>query len=418
MSNKREILIGNQHQGLAKIFQHAPNLPQNGSYYYEGDKGLEMVAISSIKYRDNVLGYVLVSHKLNKEWLQQNKQVTGGEFFLIENNRVLISTLPGEPTISLQLDTNNLLADNKPYRVYQIDLPGIRADKPELWFGLSESEVIEKLDKHRSFMLGLLGVGTIGVIMMGLLIIRNFNGPLKQIGNITRQVVAGELPNLERNRATNEFDELRNNFSDMLKSLREQQKVIEETHRNLEQSAITDSLTGLYNRRYLQDVYPKLFASVDRDDQCIYAIIMDLDYFKKINDTYGHIAGDQCLTSFSQIMQQSIRSSDHLFRLGGEEFLILSVHKNIHEAATFADKIRRKVETSPVVYTDQMIRLTVSGGVSRMKRATSAENSLKVLLTQADTALYQAKEIGRNRICIYSDTDPAIRYQGNTQQSS
>jgi diguanylate cyclase (GGDEF)-like protein len=252
----------------------------------------------------------------------------------------------------------------------------------------------------------LLGTGIIGVLVLGLLIIRNFSRPLKAIGDITRQVAAGELPHLEKSKATNEFEELSNNFSDMLKALREQQKEIEETHRSLEKSAITDSLTGFYNRRYMHEVFPNLYATAERGGQYLFAIILDLDYFKKINDNYGHIAGDQCLTSFSGILHQATRASDHLFRLGGEEFLILSVHNNIIEAAKFADKIRANVEKTPVVYSNLIIKLTVSAGISRMIHVSTAEHALKDMLTRADAALYEAKNSGRNRICISQDDAP------------
>jgi len=418
LSDKREVLVGAQHPDLTDAIQKYTDMPDKGTFYYQGKRGLEAVAISSIRYLDNTLGYVAVSHLLDRSWLEQNKRITDGEFFLIQGNTVLSTTLHDTHDIQLNLNKNSLMVNSVAYRIYQIYLPGMNTDKPELWFGLSENEIVTKLNKHRSSMLGLLGAGIIGVLMLGMLIIRNFSRPLKQIMDITHQVVAGELPALEKHRATNEFEELSNNFSDMLKALREQQKEIEKTHRTLEKSAITDTLTGMYNRRYLHDIFPKLFASVDREDRSIYAILLDLDYFKKINDTCGHIAGDQCLSAFSSMLQSVTRSSDHLFRLGGEEFLILSVHKNVSEAANFADKMRAKVEKTPVVFTNHLIRLTVSGGISRMHHGATAEDTLKDMLSRADAALYDAKNSGRNRICISSTDDgPVAPVNWNMNQS-
>jgi diguanylate cyclase (GGDEF)-like protein len=406
LTGSRQILVGRQHKDLAEAIQKYTDIANNTTFYYQGKMGLEMVAVASIKYRDSILGLVAVSRLLNRAWLEKNKRITEGEFFLIKNNQILLTTLQNYQNIHFNLDRNNLVADSVAYRIYQIDLPGINSDKPELWFGSSENEIIATLDKHRSTMLGLLGTGIIGVLVLGLLIIRNFSRPLKAIGDITRQVAAGELPHLEKSKATNEFEELSNNFSDMLKALREQQKEIEETHRSLEKSAITDSLTGFYNRRYMHEVFPNLYATAERGGQYLFAIILDLDYFKKINDNYGHIAGDQCLTSFSGILHQATRASDHLFRLGGEEFLILSVHNNIIEAAKFADKIRANVEKTPVVYSNLIIKLTVSAGISRMIHVSTAEHALKDMLTRADAALYEAKNSGRNRICISQDDAP------------
>jgi diguanylate cyclase (GGDEF)-like protein len=400
LSRSRQILVGQQHKDLAEAIQKYTDISSNTTFYYQGKTGLEMIAVTPIKYLDSTLGFVAVTRLLDRAWLEKHKRITEGEFFLIKNNRVLLTTLQNYRNIKFNLSKNNLVADSVAYRIYQIDLPGISSDKAELWFGSSENEIIAKLDKHRSTMLGLLGTGIIGVLVLGLLIIRNFSRPLKAITDITRQVVAGELPYLEKYKATNEFEELSNNFADMLKALREQQKEIEETHRSLEKSAITDSLTGFYNRRYMHEVFPKLYATAERGGQNLFAIILDLDYFKKINDSYGHIAGDQCLTSFSGILHQATRASDHLFRLGGEEFLILSLHNDIIEAAKFADKIRIIVEKTPVVYSNLIIKLTISGGISRMIHGTTAEHALKDLLTRADAALYDAKNSGRNRICI------------------
>jgi len=411
LTGSGQILVGQQHKDMAAAIEKYTDISNiNTTFYFQGRMGLEMVAVAPIKYRDSILGFVAVSRLLNRAWLDRIKRITEGEFFLIKDNQVLMTTLQNSGNIQFNLNRHKLVADSVAYRIYRIDLPGISSDKPELWFGSSEKEIIATLDKHRSTMLGLLAAGITGVLLFGLLIIRNFSRPLNAITEITRQVAAGELPHLEKYKATNEFEELSNNFSDMLKALREQQKEIEETHRSLEKTAITDSLTGFYNRRYMNEVFPKLYASAERGEQALFAIILDLDYFKKINDGYGHIAGDQCLTVFSDILHQATRASDHLFRLGGEEFLIMSVHNNIIEAAKFADKIRTKVEKTPVVYTNLIIKLTVSGGISRMKRGATAEDALKDMLTRADAALYEAKNSGRNRICInQTDVSPNNR---------
>jgi diguanylate cyclase (GGDEF)-like protein len=191
--------------------------------------------------------------------------------------------------------------------------------------------------------------------------------------------------------------------------LREQQQEIEKTHHILEQSAITDVLTGLYNRRYLQEIFPKLLASAEREDLRLFAILLDLDYFKKINDTFGHIAGDECLIAFAEQLQQVSRASDHLFRLGGEEFLVLCVHNSISDAVSFAEKIRIKIEKSPVVFETHLIKMTVSGGISSLILEGTSEGILEDMLSQADTALYNAKHAGRNRIFIAdsaADTAP------------
>ena len=418
MTNDGRVLVGEQHGDLAVAIKKFAAMPGKGVFHFQGKSGLEVVAVATIKYRDNLMGRVAVSRLLNQAWLEQNKQVTEGEFFLIKNNTVVKSTLATRGPFQLDLRQHKLVANMAEYRIYQIDLPGINTDKPELWFGLSERDITDKLDKHREFMFGLLGLGIIGVLVLGLLIIRNFSRPLNQIMQITRQVAVGELPALEKHTVMNEFDELSNHFSDMLKALREQQQEIEKTHGILEKSAITDILTGLYNRRYLQEVFPKLLAGSEREDLAIFATLLDLDFFKKINDTFGHIAGDECLISFSEQLQQISRVSDHLFRLGGEEFLILSVHHTIIEAANFAEKIRAKIEKTPVMFENHLINMTVSGGVSCVISSGTAEAVLENLLSRADVALYNAKRSGRNRISVATSPDDNHEQQTHTSRMS
>jgi len=400
MDNDYQVLVGEEHDDLAAAVQQYTDTRGVGPFYYQGKSGLEVVAVTTIQYRDHVMGRVAVSRLLNQEWFDKNKQTTEGEFFLIGNNEIIMTTVKTIGHSQFDFDNNKLMTDSIPYRIYQIDLPGNNTEKPTLWFGFSERDIIAKLEKHRSFMQGLIGVGLAGVLLLGLAILRNFSRPLKHIKKLTHQVAVGKLPVLEKHKVKNEFDELNNHFADMLKALREQKNEIEITQNKLEQSAITDSLTGLYNRRYLQEVFPKLLAQTGREELSVYVTLLDLDLFKNINDTYGHIAGDQCLISFSEQLRHESRVSDYLFRIGGEEFLILSVHKNIMEAANFADKLRLTIENTQVRYTDQIINMTVSAGISCAGKHGSAEKTLELMLSQADEALYKAKNAGRNRVCL------------------
>ena len=410
-TNDGRVLVGESYTDLIDATQKYADTSGKGIFYFQGKSGLEVVASSTIKYRDNILGRVAVSRLLGKNWLENNKQITEGEFFLIKDDAIFDSTLGKTQNPQLDLKHNKLITNSIAYRIYQIDLPGNNIDKPGLWFGLSEKEIITKLEKHRQFMLGLLGTGIIGVLVLGLLIIRNFSRPLNQIMLITRQVAIGELPAVEKHRVKNEFDELANHFADMIIALRQQQEEIEETHRILEKSAITDTLTGLYNRRYLQEIFPKLLARTQREGLSVFAILLDLDHFKKINDTYGHIGGDQCLVAFAEQLRFDSRASDYLFRIGGEEFLILSVHNTATEACNFAEKIRQKVEAMRIRHENNLIHLTVSGGVSCAMPTGDNEDILAQMLSQADVALYDAKHAGRNRIFMSDSLQRAAASQ-------
>lgn len=159
--------------------------------------------------------------------------------------------------------------------------------------------------------------------------------------------------------------------------------------------AYMDPLTGAYNRRFLQDrLNDILYASVIRDEP-ITLMMLDLDHFKQINDTYGHDAGDQILKEFTDIVKHQLRKTDTAIRFGGEEFAVLLPKLGIEQAEKIAERIRQKVE-SHAFHVDghaERLHITVSIGVT----AYSHPQSKYDLLRAADQALYIAKE-GRNRV--------------------
>jgi diguanylate cyclase (GGDEF)-like protein len=130
--------------------------------------------------------------------------------------------------------------------------------------------------------------------------------------------------------------------------------------------------------------------------QCpLVALLIDLDHFKALNDTHGHLAGDEVLRQFANVLQGSLRQSDILCRWGGEEFIVLLREAEGRQAIEVAEKIRRRTEQLTFSYADQPLRLTVSIGLAGLQR----DDTLHSLLTRADHALYRAKQGGRNRVC-------------------
>ena len=404
LDKNKKPLVGIRHDDLTNAVNLYSNTNSKGTFYFQGKKGLEVVSIAPIKYRDSILGLVVVSRQLNKQWLDANKKITEGEFLLVLNGKILLTTLTTTEQPQFDFEHNRLNINNNLYIIHQIDLPGNNMQKPALWFGMSEEYIVDKLNKHQRSMLSMLVVMIVGILIIGLIIIRNFSRPLNKLIQVTRQVSAGKIPALKKSKASNEFDELYNHFADMLQALSDHQEEITNTHEKLEKLAITDLLTGLYNRRYLMEVFPKLLAQGSRENLLVYATLLDLDHFKKINDTYGHLAGDQCLISFAEQLKHTSRTSDYLFRIGGEEFLILSIHKNIMDAVSFADKLRTSVEKTSVRYEEHLIKLTVSGGVSCAVEGNNIDTTLKQMLANADVALYKAKHSGRNRVCLMNTT--------------
>jgi diguanylate cyclase (GGDEF)-like protein len=157
-----------------------------------------------------------------------------------------------------------------------------------------------------------------------------------------------------------------------------------------------DELTGLYNRRYFVDMLDRGLAEADRYTKDLVLCIFDLDHFKKVNDTYGHPAGDKVLIEVSKALNNCIRKSDIPCRYGGEEFAVLFPSTKLADAQSFCERFRRKIEDLVVPYESSEIRITVSIGVA--KYVHSKNESPEDLIKRTDKALYMAKEQGRNRV--------------------
>ncbi len=164
--------------------------------------------------------------------------------------------------------------------------------------------------------------------------------------------------------------------------------------KELEKQAHTDPLTGLFNRRRMQDCldyYEKLSARSQSD---LSLIFVDIDYFKKFNDTYGHSCGDYILGAAADFMKKYLRSGDAIARWGGEEFLIMLPHTDIHGARVIAEKIRKAVSEERFHMEGREFSITMTFGLSQHQFDHSIEDCLKL----ADMALYKGKEAGRNLV--------------------
>lgn len=166
-------------------------------------------------------------------------------------------------------------------------------------------------------------------------------------------------------------------------------------HKQLKLLTLKDPLTGLLNRRGMDYSLKVSLNSASRSNKSVSAIALDIDYFKKINDTYGHDGGDKVLQEFGKILTEYTRSQDVCCRLGGEEFIIVQADTSIDVATKVANRIRKHIEELEISYENQFIKLTSSFGVSSI----CGEVDIDLLLKNADKALYTAKYEGRNRVC-------------------
>ena len=176
------------------------------------------------------------------------------------------------------------------------------------------------------------------------------------------------------------------------------QKELLETNKRLERLSITDGLTALFNHRYFQDELARAFEESARYGRPLSLAIVDLDFFKKINDTYGHAVGDEVLKAVSKIFQDSTRSADLAARYGGEEFGIMMPETNLDDAFVFAEKIRSLVESTAIQTQAGPVKVTVSIGVSAVPHPKI--HAAKELVVAADEALYRAKRGGRNQVQV------------------
>ena len=171
---------------------------------------------------------------------------------------------------------------------------------------------------------------------------------------------------------------------------------LEANVQRLHELATTDSLTGLYNRRHFFEASQHIIAISQRDKKELSLLMVDIDYFKNVNDTYGHQAGDAVLVSLSKEIRGLIRESDMVARLGGEEFAILLHNTSMQGAKVIAEKVRAVIESKKNIYNHNTVAITISLGVASLDKQIT---NIDELYQMADTQLYKAKELGRNRVC-------------------
>jgi diguanylate cyclase (GGDEF)-like protein len=167
---------------------------------------------------------------------------------------------------------------------------------------------------------------------------------------------------------------------------------LEAKNQELQRLAETDELTGLVNRRFLLDRLRETIRLADRHHFPVSVLMLDIDFFKQVNDRWGHQAGDEVLVRVATALRDTVRSTDWVGRYGGEEFLVVLTHTDLASAAALAEKIRTAV--AALVFPNPDTRVTISGGLAILQAGEGEER----LIARADAGLYQAKEAGRNRI--------------------
>jgi two-component system cell cycle response regulator len=201
----------------------------------------------------------------------------------------------------------------------------------------------------------------------------------------------------------------------------ELERSLKEANENIRILSITDPLTKCYNRGYIQECLPKEVNRTIRYERALSVVLCDIDHFKKVNDTYGHQAGDQVLIEFVDSIKQSIRQDlDWIARYGGEEFLIVLPETSPEGACILAERLRNNISKRKFIFQEKAIHITSSFGISGFDSATSDENiSSESLINTADKYLYQCKLEGRNRIKAgYADKGYSLKFKNKPLMSN
>jgi len=272
------------------------------------------------------------------------------------------------------------------------------------WFIISEIGLFDALKPLiiRFLLIALcIVIGSFFTIRVMLQLSKKIEEPIQQLltgvgkvqqGNYDYQINEHQLAPYAQ-----EFQELCSSFNDMSTKVRQDTILLKEL-------SITCQLTKLYNRRYLIEQGELVFEKCLEDANACSCIAIDIDFFKKVNDTYGHLIGDEVLKHVANIISNSVRRVDLITRYGGEEFVILSPDTTIESAIKIAERVRENVEANPYTNDHLKINVTVSIGIAEYGQ-TSDVSTFYELLDKADQALYIAKESGRNQLRVYDSNN-------------
>jgi len=253
---------------------------------------------------------------------------------------------------------------------------------------------LHEIENQSTILVVLLSIIGLAIAVAGSIqLARIFFPPLDRIMAGVRLFGRGQLDHRIANDMPVELDELTYGINEMAGKL-------DDIYSELRKSSYRDSLTGCNNRRKLDEDILAAYSLANRSDEALTVLMLDLDHFKQVNDTYGHVAGDSVLLTAAEIIRSQLRKHEFLYRYGGEEFVIVLPATKASDAIVLAERIRTSVANKKMdVGSSSPITVTVSIGIADNSQA---GNSIKDMIELADQALYAAKEEGRNRVHVAS----------------
>jgi diguanylate cyclase (GGDEF)-like protein len=271
------------------------------------------------------------------------------------------------------------------------------------WALITEQEAEEAFSQinniRNKYIAAILQVLIITTII-AFVIARTIGSPLRKLIDSIDEIKNGNLnAKVDGINSKDEIGYLAASFNEMSDNLRKASTVLERKNKQLEELSIKDGLTGIYNHRFLKERLHHEFDRCIRYKTPLSCLLIDIDYFKSINDTYGHLFGDRVLRELGLIMKENTRSTDYAGRYGGEEFMVILPNTLIDKAEISAKLIHSAIQDHVFKQNDISIHLTVSIGVSGF---VDGDKEFSTLIENADIALYQAKNNGRNMVVTHN----------------
>ncbi len=331
-------------------------------------------------------GFLLVSSQSSSAKFLETK--------LLDNTTKKLFSQEGEPNVYLGYQNQTVVGALK--RMSELGW-GVVAEKER---AKAYAQIVRLRNLTLALVVGLLFLIGLAAYLLSLSLVR----PLNRLTSGAGKVAAGDLEVDVPVSSRSEVGYLTEVFNDMVARLRQGREELAAINETLQQKnvelheiSITDGLTGLYNRKHLMEALDKEVSRSQRHSHSFSFLVIDIDHFKKYNDTYGHLAGDEVLSRLASVFKESIRSSDYAARYGGEEFIIMLPEIGPEQGVEAAERIRNKVAEQSFGGKGESIKVTISVGVASYPE--NGEDAQSVM-RNADAALYEAKELGRNRVVL------------------
>ncbi len=366
--------------------------------------------------READVNWVMIAD-INNRVLAQNGTVAQAQQLLNTHTGLDLATSENDTTLIF----------SAPVMLSQIEIEDIaNADKKQsmkmqnvgrVYVEMSRAHTVQRQNElvRNGLMITFLGLSVSGILAFRMS--RQVTRPIQYLSDAVQKIANGELNVCVDEISTGELQVLEHGVNRMTAALKMShenlQERIDEATSRLSYQASHDALTGLPNRREFEIRLERALISAREQNEAHTLCYLDLDQFKIVNDTSGHIAGDELLRQLATLLQARLRDRDTLARLGGDEFGVLLLNCNLEQAHPIADVLRQQVKDFRFVWHDNSFSIGVSIGLVAI---TAESEGLSGLLSYADAACYEAKDRGRNRVHVYKAEDAElVKRQGEMQ---